>query len=269
MSGSWAKPSTVRERSLHSTATSSRAKEAGHLPWARSSSHRDKVAWGRRPVKSAPWQRRALAWLAESRGPWWSGWSWPAPWRGNVSAFSPPPWDRMAFKYSTPKMQLGFSSRAAVSSPTRRSAARCRRWAKGRVASTCWSAWGNAGESKASASCHRGWMSPSSLPKSSVSTQPRARARATPPAAKRSAPARAQGRGSSSTRSAPLSKARRVRAHLSSRAGSPRWTKFPESTHTRPPKRAFAWANRAWWPLCRGFSSQMMAEIFIFSRIFL
>ena len=59
MSGSWAKPSTVRERSLHSTATSSRAKEAGHLPWARISSHRDKVAWGRRPVKSAPWQRRA------------------------------------------------------------------------------------------------------------------------------------------------------------------------------------------------------------------
>ena len=233
------------ERSRHSTARSSRSKEDGHFPWARSSSHRDKVAWGSRPVKSAPWRSSSRAWLAERIGPCGSGTSWPAPWRGKASAFSPSPWDRIALRYSTPRMQLGFSSRAAVSSPTRWAAARWRRRAKGRVGSTCWRAWGNAGENRARASCHRGRMSPSSLPKSRVSTHPRARARATPPAAKRSAPARAQGRGSSSTRSAPLSKARRARAHLSRMAGSPRWTKFPESTHTRPPKRDFAWANRA------------------------
>ena len=50
---------------------------------------------------------------------------------------------------------------------------------------------------------HRALRSSASLPNKRVSTAPRERARATPPAAKRSAPAIAQGRGSSSTRSSP------------------------------------------------------------------
>ena len=69
-------------------------------------------------------------------------------------------------------------------------------------------------------------MSAISLPKESVS-QPSPARIATPPRAKASAGRTAHSAGSSNTASAPQASATRVRDHLSSRAGSPRWVKLP------------------------------------------
>ena len=210
--------------SLHKTAISSRESSAGARPRAASCRQTSSVTAGSLPAAGSPRASSSRAWLAERMGPCASGTSWPAPSRGKASALMLLPWVSRAFWYSTPKMQLGFSKRAAASAPTSRAAVRCRRTAKDRAVSSSRNARENPGESSTSASSLSRGASPSSLPKKRVSTFPRPFAKATPPAAKRSAPAMAQGRGSSSTRSAPLARASLVLAHLSRMAGSPRWT---------------------------------------------
>ena len=81
---------------------------------------------------------------------------------------------------------------------------------------------------------------PLSLPKHRR-VQPICERRKTPPSAKRSAPAIAQGSGSSKTASAPQRSAISALSHLETSAGAPRWTKSPlitTATYSAPPSRA-------------------------------
>ena len=119
-------------------------------------------------------------------------------------------------RYSTPRLLLGADRQAAP-------AASCRAAGKDRPRPRAERSFsGYSGASRAAAAAASGASSPVSLPKESTSTTPVAASRDTAPRAKDSAEAMAQGVGSSTTRSAPRSRARAARSHLSARAHSPR-----------------------------------------------
>ena len=62
-------------------------------------------------------------------------------------------------------------------------------------------------------------------------------------------------KGSSTTRSAPFSKAIWARVHLSTMAGSPRWTKFPDMATIFTPS---ACSSRYLCPLWKGLNSAII-----------
>ena len=188
---------------------------------------RDRAS-SRFPCRSSARRPEAEGWVSGARAP-----SWALPSlrmvTGRRGAFCP----SRALQYSMPKMLLGDSSRAASSSGSRPVSARCRAAAKLTApGSTSRSRSRKDGASSAAATRSRAETSPHSLPNSRCSTTPVAASAWTPPAANPSAEDTAQGRGSSSTRSAPLSTAALARACLRSRAKSPRCTKFPLITQT-------------------------------------
>ena len=164
-----------------------------------------------------------------------------------------------------PRLLFGPASSAAA--PGRRSSAsRARSWAR-LPPPAAWrarSSASNPGSSSSAARAASGFASPHSAPKQRVS-QPRAASRKTPPSAKRSASAAAQGTGSSATRSAPPSSAARARVNFENTAGEPRCTKQPlitTATLCAPPRRSAAiWPA---WPLWNGLYSAMTPTLFIF-----
>ena len=188
--------------------------------------------------------------------------SWAAPRRGTVSTSGGALRARTALQYSTPRMLLGCSSSAAVSGSVRRPTARWRAAAKlSPRPSSSFKTGGNASDSRAAATRHNAAASPHSLPKASVSTRPVPSSVSTPPRANRSAGDAAQGRGSSSTRSAPLRTAAAARARRRTRAKSPRWTKSPlmaQTTAASSPSRRRTSPSRWTWPICRGLYSAMI-----------
>ena len=98
-------------------------------------------------------------------------------------------------------------------------------------------------------------MSPHSLPKESTSATPVAASSSTAPRAKVSAEDTAHTVGSSSTRSAPPSRASRARVHLSAAAGRPPWVQWPLMTATAgasSPSRALVPASWCPWPVWNG-----------------
>ena len=118
--------------------------------------------------------------------------------------------------------------------------------------------------STAPAASRRAAMSPDSLPNESISTQPSAEIIPTAPRAKPSAAHRLYLTGSSSTRSAPFSRAVSALANLSQTAASPRCVKSPLITETiwvAPSARVCSsWNLCPWW---NGLYSQITAAIFM------
>lgn len=155
---------------------------------------------------------------------------------------------RMASRYSTPRLLLGWPRQSAAL-PRRVVAAAWRAAGKeSPLSSARRSSVFQAGLWRQWATCWRGAKSPVSLPKLRMSTTPVAASRPTPPRAKGSAEAAAQRVGSSSTRSTPWARASAARVHLSARAGWPRWTQFPLMAQTMalsaPKARRTVWM---WW----------------------
>ena len=182
------------------------------------------AAWSVSPARSHR-RRREAETKPSAASP-----SWAAPRRGMVTASIPAGRKR---RYSTPRLLLGVSRRAACSGPSRRSAAARRHWAKDCFGPSSWRrAWENSGLLRHWASAFSGWTSPHSLPKERMSTTPAASRMAIAPLAKPSAEAAAHTVGSSSTRSTPPARAIPVRVHLSVMAHSPRWTQLPLITDT-------------------------------------
>ena len=153
-----------------------------------------------------------------------------------------------ALRYSMASVLFGVCSSAAACGPARE-------WTAASLAeakpvpreSSCFSCAEKAGDSRREAVSCKAFTSPHSLPKQ-IRRQPSCASRKTPPRAKRSAPAIAQGSGSSKTASAPHRRAISVRLHLERRAGAPRWTKSPlitTATCVAPLSRA-AWISAAW-----------------------
>ena len=94
-----------------------------------------------------------------------------------------------------------------------------------------------------------------------MSTTPAAVRIPTPPRAKGSAEAQAQGVGISSTRSAPPRRAMAARAHLPVRAHSPRWTQWllmAQTTAQSGPRARRVWAMCQACPRWKGLYSAIM-----------
>ena len=179
--------------------------------------------------------------------------SWAAPCRVTVRGRMAEPCRSRLLQYSTPRVLLGLASSAASSGDTSTAAALCR--AVGKLTprdSSRRRCSVSSSESRAAARRVRAAPSPHSLPKARWVTRPVAIRAWTPPSANRSAEDTAQGRGSSSTRSAPLSTAAFARAWRRTNAKSPRWTKFPLMTQTTAvsgPSRRRTSSIRWTWPL--------------------
>ncbi len=147
--------------------------------------------------------------------------SWPAPTRGRARGSIRLPCARKARKYSTAKALLGRERHPAA--PESSSSACCLAAAKEipfPAISRSFS--GYSARSRPSAAACRGASSSLSQPKARWVTTPEAASTATAPWANRSAPAAAQGVGSSRTRSTPPIRAISARLCLFRRAKSPR-----------------------------------------------
>ena len=154
--------------------------------------------------------------------------SWAAPVRETVKISGSLPLCSRARQYSMPSVLLGLDSSAASSAASRAETARCLAAAKlSPWASAAFRSGGRAGLSSAFAARRMAALSPHSLPKASTSNIPVPVSTSMPPRATPSAELTAHGRGSSSTRSAPLRTAASARACRRTRAKSPRWTKSP------------------------------------------
>ena len=176
-----------------------------------------------------------------------------------------------AARYSTARLSLGPLS-TVEDSPAQYCTACCLARAKGRPRSSpSRRPARNRSVSRQAAVCSNGASSPHSLPKASMSATPVSFSRETLPRAKRCAPDAAHGVGSSSTRFTPLSTASRARCHLSHRAGSPRWTKFPLMQQIKVQSSsnfALILSNKIPCPTWKGLYSATMPTFFIIITCF-